>query len=87
MPTYDYRCDANGQVVEVSHRMSESLATWGELCAQAQIPCGDTPENTPVYRMANGGNLISSNSLGSGMAPAPACGTGGCCPSGMCGLN
>jgi len=35
--------------------------------------------------MANGGNLISSASLGSGNAPA--CGTGGCCPTGVCGLN
>jgi len=87
MPTYDYRCDVNGKVVEVSHRMSESLSTWGELCARADIPRGDTPEDTPVYRMANGGNLISSSNLGSGMAPAPACGAGGCCPSGMCGLD
>lgn len=87
MPTYDYRCDTNGQVVEVNHRMSERLSTWGEVCAHASIPCGDTPEDAPVYRMANGGNLISSNSLGSGVAPAPACDTGGCCPSGMCGLD
>ena len=33
MPTYDYRCDTNGQVLEVSHRMSEPLSTWGELCS------------------------------------------------------
>jgi hypothetical protein len=87
MPTYDYRCDTNGQVVEINHRMSERLSTWGELCARAEIPCGDTPADAPVHRVANGGNLISSNSLGSGVAPAPACGTGGCCPTGMCGLN
>jgi len=29
MPTYDYRCDANGKTVEVIHRMSEQLNTWG----------------------------------------------------------
>lgn len=85
MPTYDYRCDTNGQVVEVNHRMSETVHTWGELCELASVPCGDTPASTPVTRMANGGNLISSNTLGSG--PAPACGDGGCCPSGMCGLD
>jgi hypothetical protein len=87
MPTYDYRCEANGQVVEVNHRMSETLSTWGELCERAAIPRGDTPAETPVRRMATGGNLISSSSLGSGTAPAPACGAGGCCPSGMCGLD
>ena len=85
MPTYDYRCDANGQVVEVNHRMSEKIATWGELCERANLSRGDTAADTPVQRMANGGNLISSASLGSGNAPA--CGTGGCCPTGVCGLN
>ncbi len=29
MPTYDYRCETNGQVVEVKHGMSEVLKTWG----------------------------------------------------------
>jgi len=85
MPTYDYRCDANGQVVEVSHRMSETIATWGELCERADVAAGDTPKASPVHRLATGGNLISSSSLGSGAAPA--CGSGGCCPSGMCGLD
>jgi len=87
MPTYDYRCDANGRVVEVNHRMSETIQTWGELCERAQLACGDTPESAPVSRMATGGNLISSRALGSGMAPAPACGAGGCCPTGVCGLD
>ncbi|MGB5733370.1 MAG: zinc ribbon domain-containing protein [Thiohalocapsa sp.] len=85
MPTYDYRCDANGQVVEVNHRMSEKISTWGELCERASRSRGDTAADAPVQRMANGGNLISSASLGSGSAPA--CGAGGCCPTGVCGLN
>jgi hypothetical protein len=87
MPTYDYRCDANTRVVEVNHRMSESLTTWGELCSRAGIEPGDTPADSPVHRLATGGNVISSRSLGSGSAPAPACGTGACCPGGMCGLD
>lgn len=87
MPTYDYRCDANGQTLEVIHRMSESLSTWGELCERAGIEPAETPLDAPVHRLATGGNVISSNSLGSGTAPAPACGTGACCPGGMCGLN
>jgi hypothetical protein len=86
MPTYDYRCDANGQVVEVSHRMSETIAVWGDLCARAGVDLGETPADSPVHRLATGGNIISKNSMGSGMAP-PSCGSGGCCPSGMCGFG
>lgn len=85
MPTYDYRCDANGRVVEVSHRMSETLSTWGEVCARAGMDAGETPPGTPVRRLATGGNIVTSSSLGSGSAPA--CGTGGCCAGGVCGLN
>ena len=85
MPTYDYRCDANGRVVEVSHRMSETLKTWGELCQRASVEPGDTPTDSPVHRLATGGNLISSSNLGSGTAPA--CSTGACCPTGVCGLD
>jgi hypothetical protein len=85
MPTYDYRCDTNGRVLEVSHRMNESLSTWGELCERAGIEPADTPTDAPVHRLATGGNVISSSNLGSGSAPA--CSTGACCPGGMCGLG
>jgi hypothetical protein len=85
MPTYDYRCDANGRVVEVNHRMSENLSTWGEVCDRAGLQLGETPADSPVHRLATGGNIISSNSLGSGTAPS--CSTGSCCPNGFCGIN
>jgi len=85
MPTYDYRCDDNGQTIEVNHRMSESLATWGELCARLGISPGDTPAEAPVHRLATGGNILSSSARGS--SEAPACSTGACCPGGFCGLN
>lgn len=84
MPTYDYRCDTNDRVLEVSHRMSESLGTWGELCERAGVEPGETPLDAPVHRLATGGNIISTTSRGSG--PEPACSTGSCCPGGMCGL-
>jgi hypothetical protein len=87
MPTYDYRCESNGRVLEVSHRMTENLSTWGELCQRAGVDTGDTPADAPVHRLATGGNIISSTSRGSGGAPAPACATGTCCPNGFCGLN
>lgn len=85
MPTYDYRCDLNTRVVEVSHSMRETLTTWGELCARAGLEIGDTPIDAPVQRLATGGNIISSTSRSSDNAPS--CATGSCCAGGMCGLN
>ncbi len=35
---YDYRCETNGQVVELNHSMNERLETWGEPCERAGIP-------------------------------------------------
>jgi hypothetical protein len=85
MPTYDYRCDDNGKVLEVNHRMSESLSTWGELCARLGVAPGDTPVAAPVHRLATGGNILSSSARG-GSGEAPSCATGSCCPGGSCGL-
>jgi predicted nucleic acid-binding Zn ribbon protein len=84
MPTYDYVCEANGRVVEVKHRMSERLATWGELCALAGVDCGDTADDAPVQRLATGGQIVNSGSLKD--AP-PACAAGPCCGGGVCGLD
>ncbi|WP_295386491.1 zinc ribbon domain-containing protein [uncultured Thiodictyon sp.] len=85
MPTYDYRCNTNGRVLEVSHRMSENLNTWGELCRQAGVETGDTPADAPVQRLATGGNVISSTSRGRDAAPP--CASGHCCPSGGCNMH
>ena len=85
MPTYDYRCEANGQILEVKHRMSEQVHDWGELCQRLGIAPGVTPLDSPVKRLATGGNLVHSSALSSGAEPA--CSTGSCCPGGMCGLN
>lgn len=84
MPSYDYRCEQNGRVVEVMHKMSEKLATWGEICEKANLDPGDTPADAPVVRLITGGNVISSAALSN--PEAPACATGGC-SGGMCGLN
>ncbi len=84
MPTYDYRCDTNGQVVEVRHGMSETLHTWGELCERAGREPGDTPAEAPVRRLISAGYVVSSSSLGD--APAPSCSTGRC-GGGFCGLS
>ena len=50
MPTYVYQCEANGSSVEVVHRMSDSLETWGQLCDLAERDPGDTPLDAPVHR-------------------------------------
>ena len=83
MPTYDYYCETNGRKIEVSHKMSETLSSWGELCSRASADQGDTPADTPVKRLISGAAIISG---GRRSEPAPACATGSCCPGGMCGL-
>ena len=89
MPTYDYRCIDNGRVVEVNHRMHEVISTWGDLCERSGIAVGDTAADTPVQRLATGGQVVSSSSLRNPQAPE--CGAGSCgmgaCGTGMCGLN
>lgn len=85
MPTYDYRCDANGSVIEVKHGIHEALKTWGELCARAGLDPGATPANSPVQRLITGGQVVRSSSLGE--AAAPACGIGPCCGGGGCNFN
>lgn len=86
MPTYDYSCPTNGKVVEVSHRMSEDLVTWGDVCQRNGLELGDTPADSPVVRLATGGNIITSSHSGKHFEP-PACASGGCCAGGMCGIG
>ena len=51
MPRYDYRCETNGRVVEVTHGMNERLATWGEVCARSGEDVGDTPADAAVEKV------------------------------------
>jgi hypothetical protein len=85
VPTYDYRCEFNGQVIEVKHRMNERASTWGELCAIAGIESGSTPLDTRVEKLITGGQVVRSGSLGEN--PSPPCATGPCCGGGMCGIG
>lgn len=50
MPKYDYLCPENGEVIEVSHRMSESISTWAELCQKAGRELGSTPAQASVQK-------------------------------------
>jgi hypothetical protein len=66
MPTYEYACDANGRSVEVMHGMRETMGTWGELCARAEIDPGATPLEAPVLRTLVASTLqITGRSVGS----------------------
>jgi hypothetical protein len=51
MPVYEYLCPENGQTVEITHSITESLKTWGELCKAAGLDTGKTPKNSPVERL------------------------------------
>lgn len=65
MPTYDYQCAANGRTVQVQHRMSESVSTWGEVCALGKIEPGDTPRDTPVAKVILAATTMHRKNLGS----------------------
>lgn len=61
MAMYDYFCEANGQTVEVRHRMSESFSTWGEICEQMSMPLGDTPADAPVEKLLGTGSRLNEH--------------------------
>lgn len=48
MPRYDYHCESNGRTLEVRHGIAERVLTWGELCARAGVPRGETAAEAPV---------------------------------------
>lgn len=85
MPMYEYHCEANGQLVEVQHKMSEQLMTWGELCERAGIAAGRTDPQAPVQKLMSAGFI----SAGPGEDLSPACDAPGCgagaCGTGFCG--
>ncbi len=84
MPTYDYRCSSTGEVVEVQHRMSEEMKTWGDVCEHTGREPGETAAGTPVEKLITGGHVINSQNMKE--PPMLSCGSGGC-GNGMCGFN
>ena len=75
MPKYDYLCAANGRTVEVQHRMSEEVSSWGQLCAMAGLPLDDTPAETPVAKLLTATAIAGSSNLGCDSGPPV---VGGC---------
>lgn len=77
MPIYEYRCADNDAFIEVSHPMGETLATWGELCARAGHPLGETARDTPVEKVIP---VPIAHTSEASKGPPP----GGCGPSCGC---
>jgi predicted nucleic acid-binding Zn ribbon protein len=86
MPTYEYLCEANGRVVEVSHKMAEKVNSWGELCKLAEIAPGKTHPNTPVTKLMSAGYVNTGSSSNDSVCEVPSCGAGPC-GSGVCGMQ
>jgi hypothetical protein len=86
VPTYEYRCEANGRQVEVRHTMAERLATWGELCERAGIAPGKTDPGVPVEKLISAGFINAGASTSGPACAAPACGNG-FCGTGACGFG
>lgn len=90
MPTYEYRCEANGRLVEVRHNMAERLATWGELCERAEISPEKTDPAAPVEKLISAG-FINASPNTSTSTSEPACAAPGCgngfCGTGACGMG
>jgi hypothetical protein len=83
---YEYRCEANGRLVEVQHKMAERLLTWGELCKRAGIAIGRTEPEAPIEKLLSVGYIGGGTATDSdaAMCDAPGCGAGGC-GTGVCG--
>ena len=56
MPLYEYRCEANGEVVEVVHRMADKFTTWGQVCAHMGRALGDLGADSLVTKLIGSGN-------------------------------
>ena len=91
MPTYEYRCESNGRLVEVRHNMAERLSTWGELCQRAGISPEATDPAAPVEKLISAGFINAGASTGESACAAPGCGAGFCgtdfCGAGDCGTG
>ena len=80
MPTYEYFCQANNQLIDVLHRMDETLQTWGDVCDCAGVELGDTPAHAIVEKKLSATSILPTKEFSS--TPGNGCGNGGCGCSG-----
>ncbi len=81
MPTYEYYCPTNQRTADAMHGMSETIETWGDLCARADLDPGTTSTDAPVEKLLGAGMVIQKSERLAGGA----CDTrpmGGCCGGG-----
>lgn len=79
MPIYEYRCDANDTTLEVTHAMSVTVSTWGELCDVAGVELGETPGDAPVEKLISMPIAHGSDTPRGNPIPPGGCGAGcGC---------
>lgn len=79
MPIYEYRCDDNNSTLEVTHAMSTTISSWGELCEAAGIEAGDTPTDALVQKLISMPLAKGSDSPQTDPIPPGGCGAGcGC---------
>ncbi|MSR15948.1 MAG: zinc ribbon domain-containing protein [Gammaproteobacteria bacterium] len=76
MPTYDYHCEHNARTVQIIHRMSQDVQTWGDVCAMAKIEVGDTPSSAPVLKVHLGTMRMHRRNVGSDSMGGSAFGAG-----------
>jgi len=82
MPTYERFCETNGQTAGISHRMSELLGAWAELCQQSGIASGQISARRPIRRLISaaarltGKGLRAATQAANGHARTACC--GGC---------
>lgn len=74
MPMYDYHCAANDRTLQVTHRISEEVNTWGDICALTGEDPGDTPLDSPVEKVHLAANLMRRKAMGSDSAGGSAYG-------------
>ncbi|MEZ6164122.1 MAG: hypothetical protein R3B67_06765 [Phycisphaerales bacterium] len=79
MPIYEYRCEANDTTLEVSHPMSTTVRSWGQLCEIAGIETGKTPADAPVEKLISMPIAHGSDKPNAHAVPPGGCGSGcGC---------
>lgn len=83
MPTYDYRIEATGDVVEVKHTMALTPRTWDELCELCNLDPSQFPLDSSVTKLLSSAGIVKNTALKN--PTPPPCMTGGGCPSGGCG--
>jgi len=81
MPRYDYFCPSSNRTVEVTHSITVTLRTWGEVCKAVGLDRGKTPASAKVQRMIGPAMLLGTRH---GSVSEAGHGGGSCCGEAGC---